>query len=187
MMRKRKFAMVVAGLLLACFAGTAHAQRASGIQCTSDRSGVLVNKVVGTDSWVITWRVRDGYTTGNVLGSDGSVSFLSCDLDSIDAGMVNLACGVAPSCSATTCPPYMQATPEPVAIPCSFFSAPCSPIPGQPGGTNTRTCAGSPPRYPFDSAASCEEFADAGGCATFTYTTNSCMVANCCTPMDCPS
>ncbi|MEW6269603.1 MAG: hypothetical protein AB1689_09940 [Thermodesulfobacteriota bacterium] len=178
-------AVAGAALLLALASSVAHAQRESGIQCTSDRSGVLINKVVGNESWVITWRVRDGYTTGNVLSRSGGVTFLSCDLDSIDSGMVNLACSVSGSCSATSCPAYTPVGSEPIGIPCSFFSAPCSPIPGRPG-TNSETCAGTPPRYPYDSEASCADFAAAGGCASYQYTSNSCVVSNCCTPLDCP-
>jgi len=186
-MKKLSLVPAMAGAVVLAWLGTAHAQRESGIQCTSDRSGVLINKQVGNDSWVVTWRIRDGYTTGNVLLGGGGVTFLSCDLDSIDAGMVNLACGVANACSASSCPPYEPASMEPVAIPCSFFSAPCSPVPGQPGTTNSRTCGGSPPAYPYDSDASCADFAAQGGCATYEYTTNSCVVRNCCTPMDCPA
>lgn len=184
----KSFARATAALaLLGSFlwASPADAQRQSAIQCTSDRSGVLINKPVGNDTWVVTWRVRDGYTTGNVLGGDGSVTFLSCEADGVENGQVILSCGVSGACSSSECPQYTS-TGDPVAIPCSFFSAPCSPIPLQPGGSNSRTCAGSPPRYPFDSEASCADFASQGGCASYTYSTNSCVVANCCTPQDCP-
>lgn len=176
--------LLCAAALVALASPPAHAQRESGIQCTSDGSGVLINKLVGDTSWVVTWRIRDGYTTGNVLFPDGGVSFLSCNVDSYAMGSVNMSCGLSGSCSATSCPDYTP-VPQPVSIPCSFFSAPCNPIPGRPG-TNSRTCGGTPPQYPYDSEASCADFAAVGGCATFEYTTNRCVVSNCCTPMDCP-
>ncbi len=173
-----------AAALAVLAAAPAHAQRQSGIQCTTDGSGVLINKEVADSSWVITWRVRDGYTTGNVLFGDGSVSFLACDVNSYEMGMVNMSCALAPSCAPGICPGYVP-LPEPVSIPCSFFSAPCHPIPGRPG-RNSRTCGGTPPRYPYDSEASCADFAAISGCASYEYTTNRCQVLNCCTPMECP-
>lgn len=184
---RRRLGVAALATVVVLSAPAAHAQRESGVQCTSDRSGVLINKDVNDESWVITWRARDGYTTGNVITADGGVAFLSCELDSIRDGMVNLQCSSTTACSETSCPGYTPVSEEPIAIPCSFFSAPCSPIPGRPFDSNELTCAGSPPRYPYDSEESCAAFAAEGGCARYAYTPGSCTIVNCCTlPASCP-
>ena len=158
--------------------------RGSGIQCTPDNSAVLVNKDVGGERWVITFNQRDGFTTGNVIGADGSVTFLACNFGSIENGEVALTCGTSGSCSDTSCPAFEGSIPT--SVNCSFFSAPCAPIPLSPGLTNSRTCSGTPARFPYDSEASCQMFARSGGCASYTYGTDSCAVENCCSPPDCP-
>jgi hypothetical protein len=53
--------------------------RESAVQCTSPTaSQVLVNKEVGEDRWVITYRKSDGQTVGNVFTASGSAVFLPC-------------------------------------------------------------------------------------------------------------
>jgi hypothetical protein len=63
-------------------AGTAHAQRESGIQLTPDSGRYLINKDVPPNQrWAITWNLDDKTITGNVFFTDGSQDpqFLWCE------------------------------------------------------------------------------------------------------------
>jgi len=172
--------LLVAGIVLLA-AGSASAQRDSSVACT-DNGSVLISKDVGSDRWAITYRPTDGVTTGNVYAADGGAIFLQCRRESVTSGAVELSCSTSPGCGATECPAF-----EPiggtVAIPCSFFTAPCSKLvaPFSSGAT----CSGSPARPPYDSEASCMAFASQSGCYEYEYSQNRCAVRFCCSTASC--
>lgn len=185
-------------ILLALAAGVAllssvaaHAARQSAAQCTSDGEAVLINKAVGDETWVVTYDLWSGYTTGNVLSGRG-VDFLSCRLRSIGNGTADLLCAATAACTATSCPAYGADTAA--SVPCSFFSAPCRrPLRGPTATENSLGCGGSSTRYPYDSEASCIAFAESLDCARYEYTgqpeygAGYCTVDFCCSgPLECP-
>ena len=158
------------------------AARESAVQCTSVGSQVLVNKDVGQDRWVITYRKSDGLTIGNVFTGEGGAVFVQCTRNGVSNGKLQLQCATADSCSADTCPDF-QPLPDPVAIDCSFFAAPCSPVPVSTSFAGT--CSGSPPRAPYTDETACAKFAASSGCSAHEFSPGSCAVSLCCSPVDC--
>jgi hypothetical protein len=63
---------------------------------------VLVNKGVGEDRWVITYRKSDGQTVGNVFTASGSAVFLPCTLSGAAEGKLTLTCGTSGGCGDTS-------------------------------------------------------------------------------------
>ncbi len=74
--------VAAAALVALAWAGTAQAQRASGIQLTPDSRQYLINKDVPPNQrWAITWNLNDDTITGNVFFLDGSQppQFIWCE------------------------------------------------------------------------------------------------------------
>lgn len=114
------------GLLLAATTPCDGGGRASGIQVTPDRRGVLVNKDVGDQRWTITRNVLT--YTGNVFLADGGDPiFLYCRQEGEDGGDLQLSCSGAGSCSETSCPEF--AFIADVTLPESFFTPPTDDVP----------------------------------------------------------
>ena len=182
-MRIRSFrrAALAAVALTVVVADPSAAQRQSSIQCP-DSGTVLISKDVGQDRWAISYRPSTGVTTGNVYTADGGAIFLKCDRRGIESGQVILACSTGTSCSDGECPPFEPIVGD-VPIACSFFTAPCSPVPS-PFSANA-TCSGSPPRPPYDSEASCQAFAEKSGCYQYDYEPGRCSVRFCCSAVSC--
>ena len=168
-------------LLLSVATGTVHAQGGSSVQCI-DGGTLLISKDVGPDRWAISYRRSDGLTAGNVYSQDGGAIFLSCRREGIREGNVQLSCGTSLGCSADECPAF-EPIAEPVSVPCTFFTAPCSKTPSS--SASAATCSGSPARAPYDSEASCIAFADKNGCYEREYSPGRCAVRYCCSSPSC--
>lgn len=109
---------VLPTLLLAAVATIASAQ--SAFQIAPDDQGILFQKSIGGERWVVLMERSRAY--GNVYFPDGSApAFVSCDVDHRADDLV-FRCGGADACTTEPCGEFMPLTE--VTLPPSFF--PCT-------------------------------------------------------------
>jgi hypothetical protein len=100
-----------------------------GVQYCPDRECTLVSKDVGAERWSITYRIADGYATGNVFRTDGGApSFLGCDRTASNDSQATFECFGAGRCVTAPCSPNPYTSIGTVELPLSFFFPPGEPV-----------------------------------------------------------
>jgi hypothetical protein len=114
--------------ILAGSAGSAHAQRESGIQLSPESNRYFISKDVGNERWAITYNLDDKTVTGNVFPIDGGApTFLTCDITRVEQApnpadaQYFLDCRAAGPCASAPCQDQWGAPTSVGPIPGSFL------------------------------------------------------------------
>jgi hypothetical protein len=120
--------VAVAAAIVLAQAGTAHAQRQSGIQLAPESNRYFISKDVGNERWAITYNLDDKTVTGNVFPIDGGApTFLTCDITRVEQApdpadaQYFLSCRASAPCAEAPCGTQWGAPIDAGAIPGSFL------------------------------------------------------------------